>query len=275
MLDFRIDESKCTQCGLCAQDCPVLIIDGKNGIPEIKAGKEGNCLKCQHCMAICPTGALSILGKNPDQSASVKEGMPSSSSMLNLFKTRRSIRKFKNEELSKELISDLLQGAANAPTGHNNNQVLFSVIDNKADLKKFRDAVYDSIHTAFENNHKHPFLPMLNDLKRLWVSKKIDVILRDAPHVLITSSPKKSVTPVEDCVIALSYFELLANTHGVGTLWNGMLKWVINDIDLELRERLGIPVDHEVGDVMVFGFPAVKYTRGIQTEGLNLNTIKL
>ncbi len=275
MLDFKIDSNKCTKCGLCAQDCPMLIIDGKKGIPEIKDGKEGQCIKCQHCLTICPTGALSILGKQPKDSISVKEEIPSADSMLNLFKTRRSIRRFKNEELSKDLIHKLLQGAANAPTGHNNNKVLFSVIDNKEDRDKFREAVYESIKTAFEQNHKHPYLPMLNDFRRLWVSKKIDVILRDAPYVIITTSSEKNVTPKEDSLIALSYFELLANTYGIGTLWNGMLKWVINDIDLNLRDRLGIPRDHVIGDVMVFGIPAVKYARGIQTEGLNLNIIKI
>ncbi len=275
MLSFKIDESKCTQCGLCTKDCPMLIIDGKNGIPCIKDGKEGQCIKCQHCLAICPTGALSILGKNPDDSISVKEEIPSSDSMVNLFKTRRSIRKFKDEEVSKELINKLLQGTANAPTGHNNNKVLFSVIDNKEDRDKFRDAVYESIGKAFEQNHKHPYLPMLNDFRRLWISKKIDVILRDAPHVLITTSAERNVTPKEDSLIAMSYFDLLANTYGIGTLWNGMLKWVVNDIDLNLRKKLGIPEDHVIGDVMIFGFPAVKYARGIQTDGLNLNKISL
>jgi len=275
MLQFKIDESKCTQCGLCSQDCPMLIIDGKKGIPEIKEGKEGNCIKCQHCFAICPTGALSIFDKDPKDSISAKVEIPSAESMLNLFKTRRSVRKFKNEELDKDLIYKLLQGAANSPTGHNNNKVLFSVIDNKDDRDKFRDAVYESIKVAFEQNHPHPYLLMLNDFRRLWVSKKIDVILRDAPHVLITTSARQNVSPKEDSLIALSYFELLANTNGIGTLWNGMLKWVINDIDLDLREKLGIPKDHVIGDVMVFGFPAVKYTRSIQTDGFNLNKISL
>ena len=48
MLDLKIDKEKCIKCGLCAQDCPVLIIDGKTEYPEIKEGKELNCLKCQH-----------------------------------------------------------------------------------------------------------------------------------------------------------------------------------------------------------------------------------
>ncbi|MBL4560886.1 MAG: hypothetical protein JKX79_07855 [Labilibaculum sp.] len=32
------------------------------------------------------------------------------------------------------------------------------------------------------------------------------------------------------------YFELIANSHGIGTLWNGMIKWAIDDIDTDLRE---------------------------------------
>ena len=43
-----------------------------------------------------------------------------------------------------------------------------------------------------KNKHKHPYLPMLNDLRRLWVSKKVDVMLRDAPHILITTSHQKN-----------------------------------------------------------------------------------
>ena len=81
MLNFKIDTEKCTKCGLCASECPTLIIDGKNGFPEIKEGKDKNCIKCQHCLAICPTGALSILGKNPENSLEVNGEIPSPTEM--------------------------------------------------------------------------------------------------------------------------------------------------------------------------------------------------
>ena len=42
------------------------------------------------------------------------------------------------------------------------------------------------------------------------------------------------------------YFELIANSHGIGTLWNGMIKWTIDDINPELRALIGIPKDHTI-----------------------------
>ena len=275
MINFKIDKIKCTQCGLCSQECPVLIIDGKTEYPEIQDGKEGQCIKCQHCLAVCPTGALSIWGKNPEDSILVSNEIPNPNEMSSLIKTRRSIRKFKKEELSKELIQEMLETAAYAPTGHNKNAVLFSVVDNKKDLSKLRTLVYDGIKKANDEGRLTESMAFLSDLQRLWDSKHIDVLFRDAPHLLIASAPKSIATPDADSYIALSYFELLANTNGLGTLWNGFIKWVINDIAPDIRKQIGIPDDHLIAGVMIFGKPALKYARSVQSEGLNLNSINL
>ncbi|MCY1722991.1 nitroreductase family protein [Prolixibacteraceae bacterium Z1-6] len=275
MIDFKIDKKKCIKCGLCAQECPVLIIDGKTEYPEIKEGKEKQCIKCQHCLAVCPTAALSIWGKNPEDSIPVTDELPTPEDMERLIKTRRSIRKFKKEEINQELIQKLLETAAYAPTGHNKNSVLFSVTDSKEQLNKLRTAVYDGIKRAGDAGTLPETMAFLGDLQRLWDSKQIDVLFRDAPHVLITSAPKNVASPDADCHIALSYFELLANTYRVGTLWNGFIKMVLKDIAPGIGRQIGIPEDHVIGYVLLFGKPAVKFTRSVQSEGLNLNRIEL
>ena len=139
------------------------------------------------------------------------------------IKTRRSIRKFKPEELAPELIHELVETTAFAPTGHNKNAVLLSVVDNKSDLAKLRTLVYDSIKQAQDEGRLPASQAVLFNLQRLWASKQIDVLFRDAPHLLIASAPKSITTPLIDSSIALSYFELLANSNGIGTLWNGMV----------------------------------------------------
>ncbi len=275
MIDFKIDTNKCTKCGLCSQECPVLIIDGKTEYPEIKEGKESQCIKCQHCLAVCPTAAVSIWGKSPEDSIPVTSQIPSPQEMERLIKTRRSVRKFKKEELDKELIYDLLKTAAYAPTGHNKNSVLFSVTESKSELNKLRDLVYDGIKRANEAGTLPERMAFLGDLQRLWDSKQIDVLFRDAPHVLIASAPKNVAAPDADCHIALSYFELLANTYGIGTLWNGFIKMVLAVIAPELKTLMGIPEDHVLGYVLLFGKPAVKFARSVQSEGLHLNRISL
>ncbi|SMO72978.1 Nitroreductase [Saccharicrinis carchari] len=275
MIDFKINKDKCTQCGICSQECPTLIIDGKKGIPEIKEGKEKNCIKCQHCLAVCPTAALSIWGKDPDDSIPVNGEIPNSKSLERLMKTRRSIRKFKKEELSKKLVLALLETAAYAPTGHNKNQVLLSVTEDREGLAKVRSLVYDAIKKAKDANTLPPAMAMFGNFQNLWNEKGIDVLFRDAPHFIIASAPKAIASSMADCVISLSYFELLANTHGIGTLWNGFLKTVFDHIAPELKEAMGIPEDHAIGYMVIFGKPAVKFARSVQSEGLHVNKITL
>jgi len=275
MLDFKIDESRCTQCGLCSKECPTLIIDGKSGIPSIKEGKEKNCIKCQHCLAICPTAALSIFGKNPDDSVSVKAEIPDTEEMERLILTRRSVRKFTKSEVNPETIQKLITTAAHAPTGHNKNQVLLSVTKTKEELSKLRDMVYNTLKKAKEADALPGNLAMYGAFQNVWESKGIDVIFRDAPHIIIASAPEKNNNGVADSVISLSYFELLANTMGIGTLWNGFLKAIMEEIAPELKEAFGIPANHRIGYIMVYGMPAVKFVRSIQSDGLNLNEISL
>jgi len=121
---FKVDRAKCIHCGLCSADCPTLIIDGKTEFPTIKEGKEDNCLKCQHCLAICPTGAISIWDKEPGNSLAVSDSIPKPLEMERLIKTRRSIRKFKKEEIDKELIHELLTTASYAPTAKNDSVIV-------------------------------------------------------------------------------------------------------------------------------------------------------
>jgi len=274
MIDFKIDESKCITCGLCAQDCPVGIID-MAPLPSIRRSREKLCLKCQHCLAICPTAAVSILGNNPEDSMSSKGEIPTYEAMTRLIKTRRSIRKYLPENLDTNLIHELLETTAYAPTGHNYNSVHFTLIDNREDLELFRDKVFEAIKKAGEAKTLLPQFEFLYAIQKVWENNGVDVIFRNAPHLLIASAPKKNSSPLPDCLIALSYFELLANSHDIGTLWNGMLTWVLNDIDPSIAELIGIPKDYTVGYGMVFGKSAVKYPRAIQSEGLSLNRVKM
>lgn len=274
-INFTIDTAKCIQCKKCVKDCPVLIIDGKTEYPEIKAGKESMCLACQHCLAVCPTGALSIWGKNPEDSVAVTKEPVAPAKLAELYKTRRSTRKFKKEPLDAALLQDLLETAAYAPTSKNENSVHLSLVDSPETFDKVRALVYDGIKEAAAAGRIPENLSYLNNFQAVWESKGIDVLFRGAPHLLISSTPKDATNPVADACIALSYFEIYANSNGIGTLWDGFAKAAISVMSPAIQEQLGVPADHVLGEVLIFGTPAIRYARGIQSDGLNLNTIKL
>lgn len=273
MMNFKVDEDKCVNCGLCSAECPVLIINNKTEFPSIKEGKEENCLKCQHCLAVCPHEAISVWGKKPENTISVTTQIPRSIELENLMQTRRSIRKFKKDEIDKKLIHHLISMASYAPTAQNQNAVQFTVVDNKNDMSKLRDIAYSHIKKANEENRLPKSLLYLNNFQNVWEEKQIDVIFRDAPHLLIVSAPKDNASPKIDCSIAMTYFDLLANSNGIGSLWDGFAQYVFEDVAPELKVTIGIPENHEVAAVLLFGKPGVKFARSILNDNPDIKRI--
>lgn len=274
MLNFTVDTQSCSQCGLCAQDCPSRIIGLDQGYPAIAAEKESSCYRCQHCLAICPTGAISILGRQPGASLPLAGHYPEPARMETLIKGRRAVRQYKEENLPPELLAKLLEVAGHAPSGMNTRQVRFTVVDNRQSLTKLREEMMAALGVKIRQEEFPPELEFYANLVRLWETEQLDFLFRGAPHFLVVSAPKGVVTPVEDCLIALSYFELYAASQGVGTVWDGLAKWALNDLVPEFRERLGIPEDHQLGYAMAFGWPAVTYARTVQHGPANVHRVR-
>ena len=140
MLTFTVDPARCTKCGLCELDCPSRIIEiPAGGTPLIRSESEERCLRCQHCLAVCPTAAISILGRDPADSIPLAVGsFPTLEQMTRLVKGRRSVRQYKDQNVNPVLLQQLLTTLTNAPSGVNRMAVTFSVIDDKAAMQRFR-----------------------------------------------------------------------------------------------------------------------------------------
>jgi len=274
-LNFKVDQDRCTNCKKCVSDCPVLIINGKTPFPEIKEGKEGNCLKCQHCLAVCPEGAISILGNSPEDSISIDAPVADSEGLANLMKLRRSTRRFAKVGLERELIHDLMIKASYAPTAKNENAVQMTVVDSREQMLKLRELTYEAIKQRKETQGLPSEHQQYGNFQKLWDEKKIDVLFRNAPHILIVSNPISGTLPEIDATITLTYFDLLANSQGISTLWDGFATSVIEEVAPELKSTFGIPDDHKVVMALLFGKAGVKYARSIQNEIPNLKVVSL
>ncbi len=90
MIEFRVDEELCIQCGECVADCPAAIIV-MDGYPKVI--DEERCYRCQHCLAVCPTGAVSVLGKDPETSIKLAGNLPDPEQLTTLIKGRRAVRR--------------------------------------------------------------------------------------------------------------------------------------------------------------------------------------
>ncbi|MFH2122218.1 MAG: nitroreductase family protein [Pseudomonadota bacterium] len=272
MFNFRVDEERCIECGECAADCPagVIVMDGKPVFNE-----EGGCFRCQHCLAICPTGAVSILGKNPDESQPLAGAFPTAAQMTSLIKGRRSVRRYRDEEVAAGLVDDLLDIAAHAPTGVNAQGVLFTVVKERTIMNVLRKEVMERLGKLKESGGlPEGFVGQyMGGAVKLWQEESRDIIFRGAPHLLITSAPKASPCPAQDTLIALTTFQMIAHAHGLGTVWDGMFMMVLS-LCPDLVERLGIPEQHLIGYAMVFGWPAVEYHRTVQRGSARINVVR-
>jgi nitroreductase/NAD-dependent dihydropyrimidine dehydrogenase PreA subunit len=266
MIDFLVNKDRCTRCGRCAYDCPARIItqSGKT-IPSIRPEQEELCLECQHCLAVCPAAAISILGRNPDDSLPLTaERLPDFGQMNLLLRGRRSVRRYKDENVDPALLLRLLAALANAPTGVNRRELTFTVIDDKAVLHRFRETVLTALADAGKAGRIPGHFAYLQTAVQSYRDSATDVIFRGAPHALIISAPPDAPCPAEDVTLALAYFDLLAQSAGLGTCWWGMLKMVLETLP-ELKTLVGLPAGHAYY-AMLFGVPAIRYARTVQRD---------
>ena len=128
---IQVDPNRCVKCGACVKDCIVEILKpGADGFPAVAPELERYCLNCQHCLAVCPQGALTCHGVTAGQ-CPAPGPLPETEKMLNLLRQRRSIRQFRDENLPPEVMKNLKDSLAWTPTGCNDHRLFFRIIEDK------------------------------------------------------------------------------------------------------------------------------------------------
>jgi nitroreductase/Pyruvate/2-oxoacid:ferredoxin oxidoreductase delta subunit len=274
MLDFTINEETCISCGQCASDCPSMIISMETNIPTIAADLEQFCIGCMHCVAVCSEGAVSILGYGPEEGISLKNAAVASPKELELLiKKRRTIRNYQDENVDPALIEKLVAVASHAPSGHNDRDLLYTLVDDKGIIFDLREEVFAGLEQLIDAGKLPAGMEMFVDIMEAWKTSGKDILFRGAPHLLIVSGNNDSAAPLQDSIIALTTFELYAQANGLGTVWNGLLTLVISELVPSLKTRLGIPENHEIGYAMGFGRPALNYKRTVERKAPKINRV--
>jgi nitroreductase/NAD-dependent dihydropyrimidine dehydrogenase PreA subunit len=265
MLDFAVNPDRCDRCGRCVEDCPASIIHLEDGaLPAIAPTDEDGCLHCQHCLAVCPPGAISILGRSPDRSLPLSPAaLPSLEQMDLLVRGRRSVRRYRDLDVDGGLLDRLLRALANAPTGANRQELTFRVAGDRQVLRDLRERVYHASIDAVDAG-RLPSDSGVAQFARTFYGSGRDIVFRGAPHLLIASAPPDAPCGHEDVALALAYFELMAHSAGLGTVWCGLLRMALEALP-QLKPLFGLPAEHYYY-AMLFGVPDVLYARTVQRD---------
>ncbi len=258
---FTVDETKCTGCRRCVDECParIIVIEDNSPVPVPTEDAEERCINCGHCVAICPEEAF-LLGTMPlEQCPAVDYSLfPQPAHLEHFFKARRSIRSFRDEQVDRGDLKKTIEIARFAPTGSNSQQVKWKVVYEREDVLKIAGMAVDFFRSEIAADPDAENAGRFQRILKIWDSG-FDYICRGAPHLILTYAPD-SKGPV-DCTIALTYLELAAFSFGLGPCWGGYVMAAGRSNWPKMREFLGLPDGHTVFGAMMIGYPDYRYQR--------------
>jgi nitroreductase len=165
--------------------------------------------------------------------------------LLDLMKSRRSIRKYEKEPVPLEKIYKIMEAGRYAPSGANMQPWIYILVtDNKLkeEIRKEAEGVERNFHK------KAP-----SQLKKWFKEQKITPeksFLTEAPALIVVAGFTKAPHWLESTRISIAYILLYAESQGLGTL-----SYTPSDTTF-LNKLLNIPVVYRSVAVLPLGYPA-------------------
>lgn len=276
-----LDTTKCSRCGLCVKVCKadVFKLDGRN--ISISHGKTFGCTGCARCAAVCPEYCIQLRGRSLSDISIVdlpKTKKPSYESLYALTLARQNIHEFKETEVPSDLIEKIVAFAATAPVEIPPSNVELLVLAGHDKVRKFAFDIIDSMRKTrwmfspvirqllrplmtkheFEAITTH-LLPLIHQLEQK-KAEGADWLAHSAPLAIYCYSA--NFTDPIDCQVAATYAMLAGETLGLGTVMLGSVAPFVR-YDQGLRTKYNLPFRHSSGVLVLFGYPAIAYSRAV------------
>lgn len=257
---FEVNEKTCLQDGICAQICPVRVIEFREGAcPRPADEAEEICIGCGHCVAVCPTGSLNHRLVPLEQCPPIEDDLRiSGRAAAQFLRSRRSLRVYEDRKVPRRDLQRLVELACYAPSGHNSQGAKWLILGRK-DMRGLAEMVVDWMRRVIGQSPQMAASMHLERTVQRWQEGE-DVVLRNAPALIIAHAPAEDRFAPGTCTIALSYLELAATTLGLGTCWAGYFNAAATTYP-PLTAALGLPVGHQAFGSMMVGYPAFTYQR--------------
>lgn len=274
---------KCNSCGLCVQVCKDFSLKMVDGVPVVSNKPLFGCLACGHCMAVCPSGAIEISGREMSpEDRFVFSGLEKKTGyeqLKNLMDGRRSIRDFKDREIDADTIQKIIDAAKSAPMGLPPSDIRLIVLKGREEVRSFSFDVIDyfrKIEWLFSDrivwmwrilgketyqlmkSFAQPMVRFFLDTRK----KGQNYLLYDAPlAIYFLASPYSDPA---DPHIAATYAMIAAESLGLGSCMIGSVHPMIQSGARKLKQKWNIPKKTPAGIIVIFGYPKFKFKAGIR-----------
>lgn len=269
---IQFDRNKCISCGKCAWDCFPGAITMGNGTPALAAPE--SCIGCGHCVAICPVEAVSEDTLPGDDIVPIQFSV-ASKTLLDLMRSRRSCRHFREEPISERELNMLISAARACPTAKNLQSTRYIAVTEA--IPALLDMALEALGAVGQMQLKTAAAP--DELRRAknfiaWAEhrkqdKTFDPLFFHASLLLLFVSDKQEA---RDAAGAAAYTELMAASLGLGCLYSGYFTACAAGSEA-LRRFLSISDHEQVARCLVLGHPSVQFQRTAPRKPVELTSM--
>ncbi len=162
---------------------------------------------------------------------------------LTVIKNRRSIRKYRAEQIGDAELQSIMEAAIHAPNAMNQQKWHFTVIQDKATLDKMANiAKANVMNSGIELLVKMASSPNYN-------------VFRQAPTVVLITADEKAHFTEVDCGAAAENIALAAKSLNIGSCLIGLSEFLfISDKAGEIKKTLGIPEGYKFVISVALGY---------------------
>lgn len=271
-MDFiKVDQGKCTRCGVCATVCPGVIGMADNGPRAIR----DLCVSCGQCVAVCPERALDNTNTPLTDQVPIEENTALDSGRAAQFlRSRRSIRNYQSKSVPREKIAQLLDIARMAPTACNSQGVAYHIVDNPDTLRQISATVMDWTEGELKSSPamaSAKYAPHLAMMVEQYRQTGEDVVLRSAPCLIVAVAEQHSfATGRDNTYLSFAYLQLFATSVRLGTCWAGLFEYCAASGYEPLLALLNLPQNMQVTSGMMVGYPQYAYHRLVARNPLQV-----
>jgi len=283
---IHIDSETCRACGICGHICPrhvpeTIEHDGKK-VTTVSQERMDLCMGCGHCAAVCPNGSIVVDGLEPGEFRPVRDLDFHEDQLISLMEQRRSVRRYRNKPVPRDILNRIIEAAHRAPTGTSRSSTGIIVIDKPEILKTLSHLIfelYERLDKALKNPMARFFVKrkvgekMLKTLDgfvmpgmrwyiRWYRENRSDEILRDCPALMLFHSDAYEPMCEANCVVSSFHAIFMAEVLGIGTCFNDLIPPACNRAP-EIRKLLDLPEDREVYASLTLGYPKYKFRQVI------------